>query len=309
MPEKLPPSPPAARKSLITKGFTLIELLVVVGVIVLMMGLAIPAFNAIRGGTDFNSALYSVSGALQEGRAYAMANNTYVLVGFAEVSALQNTSATPQQSGTGRLAIAIIASKDGTRPYQSLVDQVPTQLTGTNYLTIAPPAGYGSGAQYIAVTKLITISNIHMVDLQSDASQEPTAGGMVRPWHGDSIPAAWPWENYSLGNQTMCTAGNCFLWPLGTSAGGNPAPQYVFTQVIEFDPQGSARIMLANSDVQGGVSQKSIPYFIEIGLEPAFGGSAKTPPTVEEPSAEAATGQIAAVQVDGMTGATRTYRP
>src|ERR1700678_672955 len=82
-------------------AFTLVELLVVVGVIVLMMTLAIPAFNAIRGGTDFTSQVYDISGTLEQARAYAMANNTFVLVGIAEVSAQQSTSANPQVSGTG----------------------------------------------------------------------------------------------------------------------------------------------------------------------------------------------------------------
>jgi Tfp pilus assembly protein FimT len=308
MPDIPPPlSPPSPRRTQSTTGFTLIELLVVVGVIVLMMGLAIPAFNAIRGGTDFTSAVYSISGALQEGRAYAMANNTYVLVGFDEVSAAQNASASPQVSGTGRLAIAIVASKDGTRPYQSLITNPPSpQFTGSNYLT----SGYGSGTQYTAVTKLIVLTNIHMVDLQSNSSQEPTSGGMVRPWHGDNIPATWPWESYCLGDQTACQSANCFVWPLGSSIVGSIIqPQYVFSQVVEFDPQGSARILVADPEGSAAVSQTSIPYFIEIGLEPANGSNAPSPPEVEEPSSGKAPGQIVALQVDGMTGATRTYRP
>src|SRR5579871_2836352 len=63
-------------------GFTLTELLVVVAIILMMMSVAIPAFNAIRGGTDFTSVVYDVAGILDQSRAYAMANNTYVLVGI-----------------------------------------------------------------------------------------------------------------------------------------------------------------------------------------------------------------------------------
>jgi len=271
--------------------------------------LAIPAFNAIRGGTDFTSAVYSISGALQEGRAYAMANNTFVLVGFQEVSASQNASASPQINGVGRLAIAIIASRDGTRPYQSLINT--PSLTGSNYLTLPAPAGYGSGTRYTVVSKLITLTNVHMVDLQSSASQQPMSGGMQRPWHTD-YPNYTQWEDYSLGDTVDCAAGNCFLWPLGTSLTGSPVPQYTFTQVIEFDPQGSARILAGStqgSAAAGTVSQTSIPYFIEIGLEVANGATANPAPTVEQASGTTSPGQIAAIQVDGMTGATHIYRP
>jgi type II secretory pathway pseudopilin PulG len=309
MPESSPLPPPPARKTRPGAGFTLIELLVVVGVIVLMMGLAIPAFNAIRGGTDFNSAIYDITGALAEGRAYAMANSTYVLVGFSEVSASQNASATPQVSGTGRLAIAIIASRDGTRPYAPLVNT--PLFTGSNYLTFPSPIGYGSGTQYTPVTKLTVLTNVHMVDLQSDSAQEPTTGGMVRPWHSDlQNGAGWQnWENYCLGDKTACTAANCFLWPLGAAAGGSLPAQYVFTQVIEFDPQGTARLMVGNDTSGTPVAQDSIPYFIEIGIEPSNGSGAASPPAIEDAARGQGPGQIAAIQVDGITGAARTYRP
>jgi prepilin-type N-terminal cleavage/methylation domain-containing protein len=70
-------------------GFTLVELLVVVAVMVVMMRLAIPAFNAIRGGTDFTSEVYDIAGTFEQARSYAMANNTYVLAGIFEAPALR----------------------------------------------------------------------------------------------------------------------------------------------------------------------------------------------------------------------------
>ncbi len=136
-----------------------------------MMTLVVPAFNAIRGGTDFTSEVFDISGMLEEARAYAMSNNTFVLVGIAETSGTLGTAASPQVSGTGRIAIAIIASKDGTRPYQSLLN------TGnlTNWQTV-----YGTGGAFTAVAALTTFSNIHMVDLQNGALQLPTTGNMAR---------------------------------------------------------------------------------------------------------------------------------
>jgi prepilin-type N-terminal cleavage/methylation domain-containing protein len=290
------PSPPDASPHR-RAGFTLVELLVVVGVIVIMMSLAIPAFNSIRGGTDFTSEVYSVTSAMQEARAYAMANNTFVLVGIAEVNGSQSTAASPQVSGTGRIAIAVIASKDGTRPYQSLLNTAA--LTGTNWLT----GGYKSGTAFTAISKLIVLTNIHLVDLQSATSSVPSTGGMVRPFPVD-YPTTWPAKDYDISNTAECTAGNCFAWPLGSSVSGNPSPQFIFAEVIEFDPEGSARIIVGNPNGgQNTVPQDSIPYYIEIGLEPAFGATAPAAP------ADETKGQITAVQIDGMSGATRIYRP
>jgi hypothetical protein len=82
-------------------------------------------------------------------------------------------------------------------------------------------------------------------------------------------------------------------WPLGTQLSGSP--QYTFNKVIEYDPQGSARIISTTN-------LSAIPHLIEIGLQPAHGVTAS-------PLVNGSTGQIAAIQIDGMSGATTTYRP
>jgi prepilin-type N-terminal cleavage/methylation domain-containing protein len=263
-------------------AFTLIELLVVVGVIVIMMTLAIPAFNAIRGGTDFTSEVYDLQGTLEQARAYAMANNTFVLVGIAEVSAAQSTSASPQANGTGRVAMAVIASKDGTRPYQNLLNTNSFQ----NW-----PSIYGSGGSFVAVTKLTSFQNLHMVDLQFNGSSPltvPASGNMSRPALGSNG------YSYDVPNVSG-TSSTSFAWPLGSQLSGSTAPQYTFAKVIEYDPLGSARIISTTN-------LNAIPHYIEIGLQPTSGVTAN-------PSVTGSTGQIAAIQIDGMSGATRIYRP
>ena len=263
-------------------GFTLVELLVVIAVIVVMMVLAVPAFNAIRGSADFGTEVFDVAGTLDQARAYAMANNTYVLVGITEVTSSKSSSATPQTSGTGRVAMAVIASKDGMRPYQDLLN------TGT----ISPQAWqttYNNGSDFTAVTKLVSLQNLHLVDLQSGALPLPAAGNMLRP------PVS---AYYDVANISQCVSLTPVAWPLGTSLSGAPVAQYQFNKVIEFNPQGAARIIV------GGSSNNldAIPYCIEIGLQPTNGAYTTT-------LASGSSGQIAAIQIDGMSGATRIYQP
>jgi Tfp pilus assembly protein FimT len=98
----------------------LLELLVVIGIIALLMVLVVPAFTNIKSGTDATSAAYTIKGALDTARTYAKANNTYTWVGFYEenTTATTPTNNTPAYPGRGRVLLAIVASKDGTKIYQ-----------------------------------------------------------------------------------------------------------------------------------------------------------------------------------------------
>jgi prepilin-type N-terminal cleavage/methylation domain-containing protein len=275
-------------------GFTLIELLVVVAVIVLMTSLAIPAFDAIRGGTDFTSEVYEIAGLFDQARAYATANNTYVLAGIKEVSAAQDTSANPQVTGTGRVAVAVVAAKSGARPYQYYFSNPNAPLTWTT-------SGYGSGSAYVAVTNLMPFQNIHLVDLQyngTSALMVPASGSMGRP---ALISYSSSGYYFDLSNANGASSMG-FGWPLGSQIrpGGSPAPQYTFAKVVEFDPQGSARIF---SSANPSSYPDAITPYIEIGLQPSQGGAAAGV------SQSGNAGQIAAIQINGITGAVHIYRP
>jgi prepilin-type N-terminal cleavage/methylation domain-containing protein len=295
---------PALRAITSPAAFTLVELLVVVAVIVVMMTLAIPAFNGIRGGTDFATQVYNIDGMIEEARAYAMSNNTFVLVGIGEYNPTQSTTAVPQVTGTGRIAIAIVASKDGTRPYQALLSAIPNTLEKWP----DDSAGYyATGTNnFVAVDKLNTFQNIHIVDLQGGTPPLPDNdnSGMSRP--------VLPTTYYDVGNATACISSAGFCWPLGTTFSGAPAHQYQFgnntngsatssaNTVIEFDPEGSARII--TTQPSGTPFLDTIPQYIEIGLEKSQGSLAPIP-------SNQTSGQIAAIQIDGMSGTTRIYRP
>ena len=258
---------------------------------VMMMTLAIPAFNAMRGGGDFFSEVYSIAGAFEQARAYAVANNTYVLAGITEVSGAVDSSVSPQVSGTGRVAMAIIASRNGIRPYQGLF---PTALN--TYVLL----GYNNGAAFYIVTKLSTFPNLHLVDLQYSGSQPPASGGMARP-----ALSSTTYDLSSASYPSPTSGFNCqFAWPLGSSlkSGSSPQPQYTFVKVVEFDPQGSARVISTGNPSS---YPDNIPPYIEVGLQPSHGRRALGPPQSQTTGA----GEIAAVQITGISGAVNTYFP
>ncbi len=93
-----------------SSGFTLLELLIVIGIIALLLVLIAPAFTTIKSGTDVTSAAYTIKDTLDTARTYAKANNTYTWVGFA--GAIGPQPATVQL--LGKVAVAVVASKDGT---------------------------------------------------------------------------------------------------------------------------------------------------------------------------------------------------
>src|SRR5436190_4122960 len=134
-------------------AFTLIELLIVVGIIGVLLVLIAPAFTTMKSGTDVTSAAYTIKGVLDTARTYAKVNNTYTWVGFTEVDVSQDSSVSPQMSGIGRVAIAIVASKNGTRGYDITSNPLTIPSAWTNY---------NNGANLVAVCKLQYLNNVHL---------------------------------------------------------------------------------------------------------------------------------------------------
>ena len=241
-------------------AFSLIELLVVIAIILVLMGLVVLPMTNMSSAGNLTKTTADIAGILEGARTYAMANNTYVWVGFAETDASRLASANPQTPGTGRIAVAVVASKDGTRGY----DATSTGL-GT------PPWPDNKGTTLVAISPLKHFENVHL------APSLPNQGGLSRPTISPG--------NYSLGNTNSITS---FDWPLGNATG---AGQYSFTKVINFDPQGVPRI-------QTSVNADTVVTYMEIDLIPTHGNNVPT-----------TSSNVAAIQVNGMTGATRIYRP
>lgn len=246
-------------------GFTLLEMLVVMSIILILIALLVPAMGSLKGAGNVTKAAYDIKGILDQARAYAMANNTFVFVGIAEVDSAKDASANPQVATAdpaigGTIAVAFVASKDGTRGYDVSSSSLPNPAWSTT-------------TNLVAIGKLQRFENLHLAPLPSTI---PNSGGTTRP----SVSSA----NYQIGN-IACASVTAFDWPVGSAIGSG---QYSFKKIINFDPQGVARIQTSgNTD--------TIAQYIEIGLQQSRGTTLSS--------------NVAAIQIDGISGATRIYRP
>ena len=258
------------------RGFTLLELLIVVGIIGLLLALIAPAFTSMKTGADFTNAVYGIQGVLENARTYAKANNTYVFVGLAEVDASTDPSVSPQSAGNGRVAVAVVASKDGTRQINYATSGQDTDWS----------ANYNNGSKLFAVGKLQRYENLHFLGINF--------GSWTPGDHPNSNMARYqPTSNtYNLGTSSAATP---FSWPLGSSLGNG---QYNFAIVVNFDPTGIARVATPNN-------ANEIASIMELDLLTTHGTvPSPTPnPFIQD------VGQVAAIQIAPMSGEVRVYRP
>lgn len=215
-------------------GYSLVELAIVIAFIAAMLVLAAPAFIDIAGAGNVTQAAQEVAGALESARAYAMANHTYVWVGFYEEDGLQ-ASATPAVAGIGRIVISTVASKDGSIIYDPNDVKSPA--------TIIDPA------RLIQVNELVWISRMHLKTFAVGSGTGDTF---------DTRPKAT--KNLAqIGDVSPSPSLTPIQYPLGCS----PAmAQYTFKKVIQFSPLGEARVNNTNYDLRP---------VVEIGMQPLRG--------------------------------------
>lgn len=149
----------------------------------LMAALAIPAITSLDKANQLNTATSTISMLLEQGRSYAMANNTYVFICLEETDASTATTQT-QNTGTGRVAVQLFSSMDGTmnlaatnlkilsrlQVFENL--DLPGSLSSTSSTLTRPAATYVMGnnnfptASTTITSGRFTFSKIIAVDAQ-----------------------------------------------------------------------------------------------------------------------------------------------
>jgi len=159
-------------------AFSIIELLSVMAIIGMLTVAAVPALNNIKGGGDLSKASYDISGVMEQARSYAMARNTYVFVGIAEVDGALPESAAQTSPGVGRVMLAAVASKNGKKNMDS--------------------------SNLVPVARIYRFNNVHLDD------QVGMLGNLARPTVDPSNKVA----SGSFATDTSYA----FDWPVGGSA-------------------------------------------------------------------------------------------
>ena len=182
----MPPFHPNSKKA-----FTLVELLVVISIIMLMTSLTGPVLQSLGGAGSTNKAVSDLVGTLEHARAYAMANNTYVRVGFyhAGVSASRATSSTAIvsiYSAEGSEATVMSASTWPLLSNPILLDNfaLNSSLNGITPDTSSDADPFSAtssfGSLNLRVSNLGSVAVSHFVEFTPSGEARLSAGQSVR---------------------------------------------------------------------------------------------------------------------------------
>ncbi len=254
-------------------SFTLIELVSVIAILGLLTALLLSPIASLTTAEDINTAAHKIASVLDAGRAYAMANNTYVWVGLYEENAmaLEPSNTTPPYPGQGRIILATVASKNGTSDCQD-----PNSTTA-NRIPLIPN-------QIAQVGRLTVIENLHLTDIGPPQSSLPNA----------SDPNAIngrPKSPYTFGSPTVDyqnrISSDDTHAPFNQTLHPFTIQEYTFHKTIRFNPRGEANI-------NGTYALRRVA---EIGLRPTHGDAV-----------DLNSNNVVAIQFGGLSGKCRIYR-
>jgi prepilin-type N-terminal cleavage/methylation domain-containing protein len=259
-------------------GYSLVEMLIVISIMGVLATLAVVSFSSTNDAQSFASQVSDFQQIFNDARAYAMANNTVVYVGMEEVDASQPIGAVPQNLMTasvgGRIAVGVASSTSGTTPTAS--GNISSSLT--------------------AINKLRIFSNMHM---EPTYYQGPSGVPASSPSPLANRAAIANKQSSICYNDTLATASyQYFSWPLTGTA------QYTFNRIIQFSPDGSAILLNTTS------TNTKPPCWTELDLEEMHGSSVTSSAVYTYTNlSKAKTGhEVAAIQIDGVTGNTQLYQ-
>jgi prepilin-type N-terminal cleavage/methylation domain-containing protein len=199
----------------------------------------------------------------------------------------QNLTKTSEDIGSILTQARTYAMANNTYVYVGLYEtnEIAGALGGTGkiYIGVAASSDGSSGItggswtpNLSGITHLQAFDNVHLI---SSSETRNTLTNMDANTSGADLDLA------SLSSQTQFSGTS-----LGRSAALNPVT--LFTKVIQFNPAGSANIVTNLMNTEG------IPPYIQIAFVPSHGN---------QPSTSLA--NCAGIQIDGVTGAVRVFRP
>lgn len=250
----------------------------VITILAVLLVLLVPVFTTRKSSDDATAAAFAVTGALESARTFAVANNTYVWVGFFEEDA-NGSSVRPKPAGVGRVIVSVVASREGNR-YKD------TDVSATEPHAFYPPAASptpipASDSNQVRLTQVGAIRRIENTDLVVLPAATPPRPAVALQYQvaADEFAMHPP----TLGSAPVLNP-TSFNYPLAAVA---PNIEYTFTKIIEFNPRGEA-MKIVDLPTQ----------LVEIGLRPTHGNITDT-----------RTPNVFAVQLSCATGKVKMFRP